>query len=423
MVVGGGAAGLFAAIAAAELGAEVTVLEKTARLLDKVRISGGGRCNVTHACFDSREFATRYPRGGSALLGPFHKFSARETVAWFEARGVALKTEADGRMFPLTNSSQTIVNCLLDAAQRSGVNFRLNCALQSVTKLAAGRFELTLSPGRRSPTRLDSRHPLQPAVPEAGAPDEILSCDKLLLATGGCRAAAAGQLAISLGHTLEPPVPSLFTFQIECPWLRSLAGVSTEAEIYVPAAKFREQGSLLITHWGLSGPAVLKLSAWGARALHALNYQFPLQINWLPGAKEQDLVQEFRARRASAGAKLIVNVPLPPLTLRLWEQLVLAAGVPRETRWSALTRPLAQALARQLTHTPFAVTGKSLNKDEFVTCGGVKLNEVNFKTMASKLCPGLFFAGELLDIDGLTGGFNFQAAWTTGFIAGRAAAA
>jgi predicted flavoprotein YhiN len=441
MVVGGGAAGFFAAIAAAERGAEVTVLEKTSRFLDKVRISGGGRCNVTHACFDPSEFASRYPRGGSALLGPFHTFSARDTVAWFEARGVQLKTEADGRMFPSTDSSQTIVNCLLEAAQKARVHFRLNCAVQSATKLADGRFELTLSAERRSPTRLDAQvareqagavpgapvqakeRVLQEAVPEAGAPEERLFCDKLLLATGGCRAVAAGQLAVSLGHTLEPPVPSLFTFQIESSWLRSLAGVSVDAEVSIPAAKLRERGALLVTHWGVSGPAVLKISAWGARALHDVNYQFPLHINWLPAANPENIVQEFQARRESAGAKLIVNVPLPPLTARLWEQLVLAAGVPRDTRWSALTRPQAQALARQLTRSEFSVTGKSLNRDEFVTCGGVKSREVNFKTMESKLCPGLFFAGELLDIDGLTGGFNFQAAWTTGFLAGRAMAA
>jgi len=252
----------------------------------------------------------------------------------------------------------------------------------------------------------------------------MLSCDKLLLATGGCRAAAAGQLAVSLGHTLEPPVPSLFTFQIETPWLRSLAGVSLEsAEVSVPVAKLRERGPLLVTHWGLSGPAVLKMSAWGARELHRLDYKFPLLVNWLPGSNAEKIVREFQARREMAGAKLIVNVPLFPLTARLWEQLVLAAGIARDTRWSILTRAQMHALAQQLTRTEFSVTGKSLNKDEFVTCGGVKLGEVNFKTMESKICPGLFFAGELLDVDGVTGGFNFQAAWTTGFIAGHAMAA
>ena len=399
IVVGGGAAGFFAAIAAAEAGAAVTILEKTARVLDKVRISGGGRCNVTHACFEPREFATRYPRGQRTLLSPFSKFSARDTVAWFEARGVKLKTEADGRMFPTTDSSQTIVDCLMNAAQNAGVKIRLNCAVESAAKTADGKFELTLAAG------------------------ETISGDQLILATGGCRAAVAGQLAGGLGHTIAPPVPSLFTFQIESPWLRSLAGVSlAAAEVSVPAAKLRERGPLLVTHWGLSGPAILKMSAWGARALHDLNYQFPLFVNWLPDFSAEKIVGEFQTRREHSGAKLLVNVPLAPLTARLWEQLVLAAGIARDTRWAALTRAQMHALTQQLTRTEFSVTGKSLNKDEFVTCGGVKLAEVNFQTLESKVCPGLFFAGELLDIDGITGGFNFQAAWTTGFIAGKAMA-
>jgi predicted Rossmann fold flavoprotein len=284
----------------------------------------------------------------------------------------------------------------------------LNCTVESIVKLADGTFEIALK---------------EHAGPEAGAPREKIVGDRVLLATGGCRAAAAGQLAVALGHTLEPPVPSLFTFQIEAPWLRELAGVSSIAEVSVPATKLRERGPVLVTHWGLSGPAVLRMSAWGARALHNLNYQFALLVNWLPELNAEKILQEFQARRELAGAKLLVNVPLFPLTARLWEQLVLAAGIARDTRWAALTRTQAQALAQQLTRTEFSVTGKSLNKDEFVTCGGVKLDEVNFKTMESKICPGLFFAGELLDIDGITGGFNFQAAWTTGFIAGGAMAA
>jgi len=414
-VVGGGAAGFFAAITAAEQGADVTILEKTSRVLEKVRISGGGRCNVTHACFEPRDFATRYPRGERALLSPFQKFSARDTVAWFEARGVKLKTERDGRMFPTTDSSETIVHCLMDAAQSAGVKFRLNRAVESVAKMTDGRFELTLAAERRTPIGHAGEVPVTLG--------EKLQCDKLLLATGGCRAAVAGQLATSLGHTLVPPVPSLFTFQIETPWLRSLAGVSLEsAEVAVPVAKLRERGPLLVTHWGLSGPAILKMSAWGARELHDLDYKFPLLVNWLPDSSPEKITAEFQARRENSGAKLLVNVPLYPLTARLWEQLVLAAGIARETRWAALTRAQIHALTQQLTRSEFAVTGKSLNKDEFVTCGGVKLPEVNFKTLESKVCPGLFFAGELLDIDGITGGFNFQAAWTTGFIAGQAMA-
>lgn len=421
IVVGGGAAGFFGAIAAAEQGADVTILEKTSRVLDKVRISGGGRCNVTHACFESREFATRYPRGGKALLSPFQKFSARDTVAWFESRGVSLKTEPDGRMFPVTDSSQTIVDCLMNAARQAGVKVRLNCGVDSVVKTVDGKFELTLGKaGSPLPAAIENKD----GAPGVTRPTEQISWDRLLLATGGCRAVVAGQLAASLGHIIEPPVPSLFTFQIESPWLRSLAGVSLElAEVSIPNTKLIERGPLLVTHWGLSGPAILKLSAWGARALHDLNYQFPLLVNWLPESSTETVLRELQTRRASVGAKLVGNVPLPPLTARLWEQLVSVAGIPRQTRWSALTRAHAQALAQQLTRTEFQVTGKSLNKDEFVTCGGVKLDEVNFKTMESKICPGLFFAGELLDIDGVTGGFNFQAAWTTGWIAGHAMAA
>jgi predicted flavoprotein YhiN len=440
IVIGGGAAGFFAAIAAAEQGAAVTVLEKTSRFLDKVRISGGGRCNVTHTGFDPREFATRYPRGEKALLAPFLKFSARDTVKWFASRGVKLKTEPDGRMFPISDSSRTIVDCLMRAAQSAGVKLRLNCGVERVIKLSDGRFEIalasklsTLSPceerAGREPERgvAGKTRLLSPALSSGLAGregekfGEVLACDRLLLATGGCRVAVAGQLAVSLGHTLEPPVPSLFAFHVKSPWLRSLAGVSVDpVEVSAPAAKLRERGPLLVTHEGLSGPAILRLSAWGARTLHNLNYHFPLFVNWLPELPVEKITREIQARRAASGAKLVVNVPLAPLPARLWEQLVLAAGIARETRWSALTRLQTHALTQQLARTELAVTGKSLNKEEFVTCGGVRLAEVDFKTMESKVCPGLFFAGELLDIDGLTGGFNFQAAWTTGWIAGKA---
>lgn len=398
IVVGGGAAGFFSAITAAERGASVVILEKSARVLDKVRISGGGRCNVTHACFDVPEFAARYPRGGRALRGPFTKFSARDTVEWFAARGVPLKTEADGRMFPGTNTSQTIVDCMLNAAERAGVTVRLNAAVQGIKKTTDGGFLVSLMNG------------------------EVLPAERVLLATGGCRAAAAGELAMALGHTLIPPVPSLFTFQIEVVWLRSLAGVTAEVEVCVPSGRLRQRGPLLVTHWGVSGPAVLKLSAWGARELHALDYRFPLLVNWLPESNEEKVQQEFQVRRETSGAKLVVNVPLAPLTARLWEQLVIAAGVPRTTRWAELPKQQMLALARQIIRSEFFVIGKSLNKDEFVTCGGVPLPEVQMQTMESRVCPGLFFAGELLDIDGVTGGFNFQAAWTTGFLAGNAIA-
>jgi len=421
IVVGGGAAGFFAAITCAEAapGTEVMLLEKGPQFLSKVRISGGGRCNVTHACFDARELAARFPRGGKALIGPFQRFQARDTVEWFESRGVKLKTEEDGRMFPVTDSSQTIIDCLLDAARKAGVKLVTNRGVEGVKKDADGDFELELSNG------------------------EILECERLLLATGGCRTAAMGRLAESLGHTLEPPVPSLFTFHIEVPWLRSLAGVSVElVEAAVPGTKLRERGALLVTHWGLSGPVILRLSAWGARELHGLNYRFPLHVNWLPegsGSRGRSPHQdenvggasvpasrfvddELNRSRKEQSARLVVNGPIAPLGARLWERLVLAAAIPRETRWAELSRPAQHGLVQQLRRTEFSVTGKSLNKEEFVTCGGVRLSEVNFKTMESRICPGLHFAGELLDIDGVTGGFNFQAAWTTGWIAGKAMA-
>ena len=400
VIVGGGAAGFFAALACADAGctAEILILEKTSQFLSKVKISGGGRCNVTHACFNERDFATRFPRGEQALIAPLKQFQASDTVAWFEARGVKLKTESDGRMFPLTDSSQTIIDCLLTAARAAKVKLMLNCGVERVERKAGAGFELTLSNG------------------------ETLACDRLLLATGGCRTPALGQLAVSLGHTLEPPVPSLFTFHIALPWLRALAGISVKmAEVSVSGTRLRERGPLLITHWGLSGPVILRLSAWGARLLHQMDYRCTLRINWLPHLNDETLAAEFDARRDLRKA-LLVNSPIAPLPARLWEQLVLAAGVAPDARWPALSRSTQHKLIQHLLRGEFPVSGKSLNKDEFVTCGGVKLGEVDFKTMESRLCPGLFFAGELLDIDGITGGFNFQAAWTTGWIAGRSLA-
>jgi len=399
IVAGGGAAGFFAAITAAEAGARVTLLEKGPEFLSKVRISGGGRCNVTHACFEAREFASAFPRGEQALIGPFRRFQVSDTVAWFEARGVRLKVEPDGRMFPTTDSSRTIIDCLVGAARAAGVTLRANCAAERVTRRPQGdgAFEVAVTGG------------------------ETLVCDRLLLATGGCRAPALGALAVSLRHTLEPPVPSLFTFHIASAWLRALAGVSLPAaEVCVPKTGLRESGPLLVTHWGLSGPVILRLSAWGARPLHALDYKFPLLVNWLPHLRAESIAGELQARRDRDAAKYVVNVPITPLPARLWGGLAGIAGVEPATRWSSLTREQQHRLVQQLTRTEFAVSGKSLNKDEFVTCGGVRLGEVNFKTMESRVCPGLYFAGELLDLDGITGGFNFQAAWTTGWLAGRA---
>jgi predicted Rossmann fold flavoprotein len=401
IVVGGGAAGFFAAITCAESapGTEVFLLEKGPQFLSKVRISGGGRCNVTHACFDAREFAARFPRGGQALIGPFQRFQASDTVEWFASRGVKLKTEEDGRMFPITDSSQTIIECLVEAAERAGVKLVTGRGVEEVKKSAHRGFELKLSNG------------------------ELLECERLLLATGGCRTAAMGRLAESLGHALVPPVPSLFTFHIEVPWLRDLAGVSVQnVEVSVPRTKLGERGPLLVTHWGLSGPVILRLSAWGARELHALEYKFPFQVNWLPELNENGINDELNRRHKEQPGRLVVNVPIGSSPARLWEQLVLSAGIPRGMRWADLSRANRRGLVEKLRRTEFSVTGKSLNKEEFVTCGGVKLNAVNFKTMESRICPGLHFAGELLDIDGITGGFNFQSAWTTGWIAGKAMA-
>ena len=402
IIVGGGAAGFFAAIACAEASPKATVmlLEKGTHFLTKVRISGGGRCNVTHSCFDARELSTRYPRGARALISIFQRFQPRDTIEWFAARGVALKLEADGRMFPTTDNSQTIIDCLVNAAHASGVELRTNCGMDSAKRRDGGGFDVTLSNG------------------------ETLACDRLLLATGGCRAAVAGQLAASLGHTLEPPVPSLFTFHIDTPWLRELPGVSVAMiEASVPSAGLRERGPVMVTHWGLSGPVVLRLSAWGARELAAREYRFPLQINWLPHLTVEALTAELQRQKQANPARSIVNASLSPLPSRLWEQLVLASGIKPITRWAELSSSALHQLVQQFTRSEFPVTGKSLNKDEFVTCGGVRLGEVDFKTMQSRVCPGLHFAGELLDIDGITGGFNFQACWTTGWIAGRAMAA
>jgi predicted Rossmann fold flavoprotein len=401
VVAGGGAAGFFAAITCAQAAPdlEVILLEKGPQFLSKVRISGGGRCNVTHASLDPREFAAYYPRGEREMIGLLQRFQAADTVEWFESRGVTLKTESDGRMFPTTNSSQTIIDCLLGLARAAGAKLHLNRGLEAVNKHPDGAFELKLSDG------------------------STLLADRVLLATGGCRAPAMGQVAVSFGHTLEPPLPSLFTFHIETPWLRELAGVSVEpVEVSVPGTSLRERGPVLLTHWGLSGPAILRLSAWGARDLHGFNYRFPLRINWLPHLTSEALAAVFESCRKKQPARLVANTPLASLSARLWERLVRASGLPAGTRWAALSRAGRHQLVQQLQRTELPVTGKSLNKDEFVTCGGVRLSEVNLKTMESRLCPGLYLAGELLDIDGLTGGFNFQAAWTTGWIAGQALA-
>ena len=399
-IVGGGAAGFFAAIACAEAnpGNEVSIYERGLEFLTKVRISGGGRCNVTHACFEPRAISERYPRGERALISPFHRFSATDTVAWFERRGVRLKTEEDGRMFPVTDASGTVVDCLLYEARTAGVRLFARKGVDAVVRGGAG-FELRLSGGTTA------------------------VCDRLLLATGGTRSVSGGQIAESLGHALAPPVPSLFSFHVGETWLRSLPGVSVpEVEASVPGKRLRERGPILVTHQGVSGPVILRLSAWGARLLHEMDYQFTLRLNWLPDSSEETVRGQLRSLRESHPNRRVANSAVGPLPQRLWEQLTRQAGVDSAVRWTTLSRLQANALASLLVRTEVTVNGKSLNKDEFVTCGGVNLGEVDFKTMESRVLPGLYFAGELLDIDGITGGFNFQAAWTTGWIAGNAMA-
>ena len=405
-VVGGGAAGFFGAIACAEANPnlQVTILEAGSECLVKVRISGGGRCNVTHACFDPALLVQHYPRGSKALRGPFSRFQPGDTMAWFEARGVALKTEADGRMFPTTDDSATIVRCLWKAAKVAGMHIRTRTAAIGVSRQGAGTdsgsFHLKLRSG------------------------ETLNCDRILLATGS--SPQGHRLAKSLGHSLIPPVPSLFTFNIADPRLQKLAGIAV-APVRLRLqldnnTTLEETGPLLITHWGVSGPAVLKLSAWGARDLKSCNYRAILQIHWLPQFNPETLRQTLQRCRQEFSRRAISNQCPLPLPRRLWQRLVARCNISPEQRWASLSKSGLNALIRELTQGSYQIVGKGVFKDEFVTCGGIPLPEVNFKTMESRRCPGLYFAGEVLDIDGITGGFNFQSAWTTGWIAGQSLA-
>jgi predicted Rossmann fold flavoprotein len=410
IVIGGGAAGFFAAIACAERHPQeqVTLLEAARSPLAKVRISGGGRCNVTHACFEPALLVQNYPRGGKALRGAFSRFQAKDTVEWFNSRRVALKTEADGRMFPVTDLSATVVDCLMEAAYRAGVNLWTGTAVQRVW-IDEPRVE-------------EPREPRAAKFSVALRSGDTLHCDQLLLATGSSPLGYA--IAESLGHTIIPPVPSLFTFNLRDPRLTDLAGVSTpSAHLRLQLddkTTFEQTGSLLITHWGLSGPAVLKLSAWGARALHDQHYRAKLRINWLPTYKQDVLRQQLIAVRSQLSRKLVsANCPVP-IPRRLWERLIAQVEIPETERWADVSNKTLNWLVQELIQGEYAVLGKGVFKEEFVTCGGVNLKEIDFKTMQSRQCPGLFFAGEILDIDGITGGFNFQSAWTTGWLAGQA---
>lgn len=397
VIVGGGAAGFFAAIACAEQFPEhrVILLEKMRMTLAKVRISGGGRCNVTHACFDPALLVKNYPRGHQELRGPFSRFQPRDTIQWFDKRGVKLKAEDDGRMFPSTDSSETIIQCLVHEASRTGVEVWLEHGVLGIHPISK-KFHLALTQEKR------------------------LECDRLLLATGS--AANIYPLVKQLGHTIIPLVPSLFTFNIpDSPFL-DLSGVSLPSVlIQLPECSFAQTGPLLFTHWGLSGPAVLKLSAWAARELHALNYMTDVLINWLPECTDQETHHILQMSKVKNGARQVsTEAPIAfQIPKQFWRRIVVLAGIHDEQRWATVSHKQQQSLFMQLRQTKLEMKGKTTYKQEFVTCGGVALEEVNWKTMESRRCPGLFFAGEILNIDGITGGFNFQNAWTTGWLAGH----
>ena len=444
VIVGGGAAGFFGAIRAKETHPdwEVVLLEKGAHLLAKVKVSGGRRCNVTHACFDPAQLIKNYPRGSRELLGPFHRFQPKDTIAWFKERGVELKIEEDGRMFPTTDDSQTIIDCLFKAAKDAGVIIRTECGLVDA-KLASplqvegedkrpieefvGRSD-ECTYGTRVPTtdQKFKRKVLCSGLDKSDfllllTTQESLRAQKVLLATGGNANSKGWDIAKKLGHTIEPLVPSLFTFNIKDSRLHDLQGVSMpETEVSVPSIKLRAKGPLLVTHWGLSGPGVLKLSAWGAKALSEKSYTFTLIVNWLAQLSAQELHKLLSDGKMNRARQYVNSYGFLGMPQRLWERFVEGANIPPERRWADVTKDEFLALTKELSAGEYQVTGKSTHKEEFVTCGGIKLSEVNFKTMESKKVPGLYFAGEALDIDGVTGGFNFQAAWTTGWIAGSA---
>jgi predicted Rossmann fold flavoprotein len=406
LVIGGGAAGFFCAITAARLNKslKVTLLEKSNKLLSKVKISGGGRCNVTHALFDIGEMSKRYPRGQNFVKKTFHQFFTTDTIEWFEERGIKLKAEKDGRMFPVTDSSQTIIDCLMREANKYEIEIRMNaevkkiaCGLESVVQ---NKFTLTLS---------DSR---------------LLTSDFLCIATGGYPKSSMFEWLTKLGHTIADPVPSLFTFNLPKHPITVLMGVSVEhARVKIEGTKLLEEGPVLITHWGLSGPAVLRLSAWGARQLAITNYQFKAHINWLPGYNEQSLKEEVKHFRNAFATKKIINHNFSSLPNRLWQFLLEQSGVKEEIRWADLPAKIENVLIKNLVDYIVEVKGKTTFKEEFVTAGGINLSEIDANTMMSKKVPNLYFAGEVLDVDGITGGFNFQHAWTSGWIAGKNIAA
>ncbi len=398
IVIGGGAAGVFCAVNAARMNGnlQVILIEKTGKLLSKVKISGGGRCNVTHDCSSIAEMVKKYPRGANFIKKSFHHFFTSETVKWFEERGVILKTEADGRMFPVTDSSQTIIDCLGREVNRYGVEIMMNAEVKLI-KPGAGKFEILLADLRQ------------------------LNADFICVACGGYNKSIMFQWLTNLKHTIEEPVPSLFTFNIPKNSITQLMGITVEnVSVKIMGTRLEESGPLLITHWGMSGPSVLKLSAWGARELAERNYIFKVVINWLPEFNEQSLKDTLQEIRFQLASQKITNRNPFKLPQRLWEYFIEEVGIKPDIRWSDLPAREQNKLVKKLCACDFNVQGKTTFKEEFVTAGGINLSEVDPNTMMSKIVPDLFFAGEVLNIDGVTGGYNFQNAWTTGYIAAKA---
>lgn len=394
-VVGGGAGGFFAAITIAESNpnTKVFIFEKSKEVLSKVRISGGGRCNVTHACFDPRELVKFYPRGEKELLGPFNKFCTGDTMDWFERRGVALKIEHDNRVFPESDSSETIIYCLEKEARKNGIEVFTQAAVTDIRRSDAG-FIVEFTSGQKS------------------------VFDQVVVASGA--SGKVWELLRNLGHQIISPVPSLFTFNIKDGRLNNLQGISvTNAEIHLEDSDFFAEGPLLITHWGLSGPGILRLSAWGARWLSDKNYEATLIVNWLGGEDEQTVLDVIENWKKDHPKKQLSSSPFNEIPRRLWVKLLDHAHLSENSIWTDIPRNLLQRLAHQLTHAKFQIKGKSTNKEEFVTSGGVSLKEIDFKSFQSKVVPNLFFTGEVIDVDAITGGFNFQNAWTSGYLAGK----
>ncbi len=402
VVIGGGAAGFFCAVNAARMNPslKVIIIEKSNKLLAKVKVSGGGRCNTTHACFDIPELTKKYPRGQNFIKKTFHWFNTNDTISWFAERGVTLKTEADGRMFPITDDSQTIIHCLLKEADKYGIEIIMQSEVISVESGVNGGFTIQTSNS------------------------QLLTPNYICIATGGYPKSSMFNWLRKLGHTIEEPVPSLFTFNMPGNPVTELMGVSVEkAGVKVAGSKLTEEGPLLITHWGMSGPAILRLSAWGARQLADLNYHFTLLVNWLPDYREIDLRSDWQSYRDEYAAQKIGNKNPFGLPNRLWLYLLITSNINADIRWAELPSKEQNLLIKNLTAQEFSVKGKTTFKEEFVTCGGIKLAEVDPNTMQSRIQPGIYFAGEVLDIDGITGGFNFQNAWTSGWIASKAIAA